>query len=196
MFTPAALYKELETGCLRAVPDNEYAAECFLHFFGDKVDREAKGKETRELFEKNFRWEASGEQWARIFDAMPIRPFEQTWGSQPRVAAPANKPSEEEVKGAPASQLAQWLINNVLREPHRLNSYFESRLMKDLMYRSSTSSTGGMYFNESSAAFDGNQSRHPFDFNVAYNQMAGLCQRRNDWEQKRYQVLQEKGLLK
>jgi glycosyltransferase involved in cell wall biosynthesis len=196
MFTPAALYKELETGCLRAVPDNEYAAECFLHFFSDKVDREAKGKETRELFENKFRWEESGEQWARIFDSMPIKPFEQTWGSQPRIAAPAGKPNEEEWKGAPSSQLAQWLINNVLREPHRLNSYFESRLMKDLMYRSSTSSTGGMYFNESSAAFDGQQARRPFDFNIAYDQMRGLCERRNSWEQRRYQVLQEKGLIK
>jgi hypothetical protein len=25
----------------------------------------------------------------------------------------------------------------------------------------------------------------PFDFNIAYQQMAGLCNRRNFWEQKR-----------
>ena len=30
---PAALYKELETGCYRAVPNNELAAEKFHEFF-------------------------------------------------------------------------------------------------------------------------------------------------------------------
>lgn len=191
MFKPAALYKELETGCLRAVPDNEYAADCFLHFFSDKVDREAKGKETRELFEKHFRWEVSGEQWASIFDSMPIRNSQETWGSAPRVQEPAPMPPEEQWKSAPASELTKWLIGNVLCEPDKHNTFFESRMMKDLTYRSATSSTGGMYYNESSAAFDGNQSRHPFDFNIAYNQMKNLCDRRNQWEQKRWQVVQQ-----
>ena len=196
MFTPAALYKELETGCLRAVPDNEYAAECFLHFFSDKVDREAKGKETRERFEKNFRWEESGEQWARIFDSMPIRPFEQTWGSQPRIYQPAQKAEEDLANKTPPSELAKHLINNVLCEPHRINTYFYARLIKDLTYRSSTNSTGGMYFNESSAAFDGQQARQPFDYNIAYNQMSNLCNKRNQWEQRRYELMTQRGLMK
>ena len=35
---PAALYKELETGCMRAVPDNHLAADCFLQFFENYTD--------------------------------------------------------------------------------------------------------------------------------------------------------------
>jgi glycosyltransferase involved in cell wall biosynthesis len=196
MFEPAALYKELETGCLRAVPDNELAAERFLHFFSDKVNREAKGKETRELFENKFRWEESGEQWAKIFDAMPIRPIEQTWASPPRIHQPAPQPPAEQTNGADSSALGRWLINNVLGEPERLGSYLESRMVRDLTYRSSTNSTGGMYFNESSAAFDGQQARRPFDFNIAYQQMTGLCNRRNQWEQKRYETMVQKGLMR
>jgi len=192
MFTPAALYKELETGCLRAVPDNEYAAECFLHFFS-QTDREAKGKETRKLFEKNFRWEVSGEQWAKIFDAMPILPVEQTWCSPPRLHQPAELP--QDIGNADSSSLAQWMISNVLGEPDRLGTYLESRMTQDLLYRSSTSSTGGMYFNESSAAFDGKQARQPFDINIAYQQMVGLCNRRNQWEQKRVETMRQKGLM-
>jgi hypothetical protein len=196
MFAPAALYKELETGCLRAVPDNEKASEHFLDFFSDKVDREAKGKETRERFENRFRWEESGEQWAKIFDAMPVRPFEQTWGSAPRIAHPIACPPEDQWKSAPASNLAKFLITDVLREPEKLNTYFEARLTRDLLYRSATSSTGGMYFNESSAAFDGNQARQPFDFNIAYKQMENLCNRRNQWEQQRVETMKQRGLMK
>lgn len=196
MFTPAALYKELETGCLRAVPDNEYAAECFLHFFSNEVDREAKGKETRELFEKNFRWEVSGGQWEKIFDAIPIRPHEQTWASPPRIHQAVPPLSEEQFRGADSSSVAQWLIVNVLGEPNRLGTYLESRMTKDLLYKSTTSSTGGMYFNESSAAFDGQQARQPFNYEIAYQQMAGLCNRRNQWEQKRIENMQQKGLVR
>lgn len=193
MFTPSALYKELETGCLRAVPDNEYAAECFLHFFSDKIDREAKGKETRELFEKNFRWEVSGEQWAKIFDSMPIRDLSETWCSPPRLHQPAELP--ENIQKADANSIAQWMLGNVLGEPERLGTYMESRMTHDLMYKSSTASTGGMYFNESSAAFDGQQSRQPFSIQIAYQQMTGLCERRNQWEQKRVNDMREKGLM-
>jgi hypothetical protein len=48
-----------------------------------------------------------------------------------------------------------------------------------------------MYFNESSAAFDGKQSRTPFDFTMAYNHMASLCNRRNFWEQQRMQAVKK-----
>ena len=65
----------------------------------------------------------------------------------------------------------------------------EARLVRDLMYKSTTSTTGGMYFNESSAAFDGKQGRSFFDFDMAYNQMLALCNRRNYWEQKRLDAI-------
>ena len=68
-----------------------------------------------------------------------------------------------------------------------------NRLTRDLLYKSATSTTGGMYFNESSAAFDGQQGKVPFDFDIAYNQMKGLCDRRNYWEKMRIETLKSKG---
>jgi hypothetical protein len=54
--------------------------------------------------------------------------------------------------------------------------------------------TGGMYFNESSAVFDGKQIRNPFDFDIAYDQMVYLCNRRNFWENKRLEMLKARGI--
>jgi len=31
--------------------------------------------------------------------------------------------------------------------------------------------------------------RQPFNYDIAYNQMAGLCNRRNQWEQKRIETI-------
>lgn len=88
--------------------------------------------------------------------------------------------------------MAKWLIQEVLCEPDKINSYMQSRLVRDLTYQSSTSTTGGMYFNESSSAFDGKNAMQPFSFDMAYNHMSQLCKRRNMWEQKRAEVFEIK----
>ena len=195
---PSALYKELETGCLRAVPNNEAAADYFLDFFEKKTEqaRAAVGEATRKNFEKYYQWHISGAKWEAIFDEMEIMPTEQTWASQPKLHQTSPPLPADQINGSDPASLARWLIVEALGDKSKLNTFFESRLARDLTYRSATSSTGGMYFNESSAAFDGINQRNFFDFNVAYNQMKAQCERRNNWEQRRVQVLTEAGVIK
>ena len=69
-------------------------------------------------------------------------------------------------------------------------------MIRDLTYKSSTGSTGGMYFNESSQAFDGTNQRQGFDFHIAYDSMVAQRHRINTWEQKRIEVLKSKGVIK
>jgi len=192
---PAALYKELETGCLRAVPDNEEAANYFLDFFKKtEEERTAEGKRTRENFEKHFQWDASGKKWEDYFDSIALEPIENTWASPAKIHHPAEKP-EVEQHTVNANNLAKWLIVNVLGDQSKLNTWFEARMTRDLLYRSATSSTGGMYFNESSAAFDGVNHRVGFDFDIAYQQMHQICSRRNSWEEKRVNTMKERGFI-
>ena len=186
---PAALYKELETGCLRAVPDNEAAADFFLNFFSKSDEwRYIKGEHTREQFEEYYQWNLSGAQWEKYFDSFEVLPLEQTWGSQPDIQAPEKK--IEIPPSASAKKLAKWLISYALKDTSKLNSYFEFRLTRDLTYQSATSSTGGMYFNESSAVFSGQNTRHPFNFDMAYDQLCQIRNKVNHWEQKRIERIQ------
>jgi len=186
---PKALYKELETGCYRAVPDNDLTAKEFAKFFAlSDEEREEMGEATRKNFEEKYQWNISGKMWEDCFDEFDILPIEQTWASPARVRNPDPKP-EEMPQNISHAELARWLITNVLCEPQRINTFFESRLCRDLAYQSSTSTTGGMYFNESSAAFDGSAVRSPFNFDMAYEHMASLCMRRNSWESARMQML-------
>ena len=188
---PKALYKELETGCLRAVPDNDLAADIFSKFFSmSDQERKEIGDRTRTNFEKYYQWHLSGKKWEDYFDSVEILPVEHTWASPPRMHKAEEKPKEMP-PNINHSDLAKWLIVNVLGDPSKLNTFFESRLTRDLMYKNATGSTGGMYFNESSAAFDGANMRVDFNFDVAYNQMVSQCNRRNVWEQRRVQVLEE-----
>lgn len=182
---PKALYKELETGCFRAVPDNELAAQLMLDFFLLPEDKRKEiGQNTRKAFEKYYQWNQSGKMWEDYFDSFEIIPDEQSWKSPPRIRYPEPKP-EKLPPNIEFDKLASWLINSVLCEPERQSTFMAARLTRDLMYKSSTSTTGGMYFNESSAAFDGIMARQPFDFNIAYDSMVSLCNKRNFWEQRR-----------
>jgi len=185
---PKAFYKELETGCMRAVPDNDLAAKMFQEFFNNSDEERAQiGRDTRLQFDIHYQWNLSGLKWEDYFDSTPITPIEQTWKSPARIAQPETKP-EQPPNEVAHSVLAKWLISKVLREPDKLNSYLESRLTRDLLYRNTTNMTGGMYYNESSAAFEG-QNRHEFNFDMAYSHMADLCSRRNVWEQRRVELM-------
>lgn len=193
---PSALYKELETGCLRAVPDNNLACKIFADFFAKpEAERLAEGKRTRENFEKYYQWNLSGSQWEKFFDSFETLPIEQTWCSPPRLHQPLPKPPEQEIENIEPGKLAKWLIVNVLGDPSKLNSFFEARMTRDLLYKSTTGSTGGMYFNESSAAFDGANTRQHFDFNLAYDNLVQQCEKRNTWEQKRIETMKQRGLI-
>jgi glycosyltransferase involved in cell wall biosynthesis len=193
---PAALYKELETGCLRAVPDNDLACKMFGDFFKlSPEERESIGKRTRANFDKHFQWHLSGKKWEDYFDSVELQPVEATWASPPRIHNPQPKP-DQPPQGVSTNELARWLITNVLGDQSKCNSFFEARLTRDLLYRSATSSTGGMYFNESSAAFDGVNHRVEFNFDIAYDQMVNMCNRTNSWEQKRAEVMKQRGLIK
>jgi len=194
---PSALYKELETGCMRAVPDNIAAAALFLTFFERYSDEEraAIGETTRKNFEKHFQWHLSGAKWENVFDSLPMRDISTTWAATPDVRQIPPKPTENMAQ-ADASQLAQWLIINVLGDPSKLNTFFEARLTRDLTYRTATSSTGGMYFNESSAAFDGMNHRMPFGFNEAFDSLAAQRNKKNQWEQKRIQTMRDRNIIK
>ena len=187
---PKALYKELETGCFRAVPDNDLAAKEMLKFFSlSDEERAEMGKQSRKNFEEKYQWNLSGIVWEEYLDSFEIPPIEQTWMSPPRIRNPEPKPPQIP-PNATHEGLAKWLISNVLCEPERLNTFFEARLCRDLAYQSTTGTTGGMYFNESSAAFDGIATRNPFNFDIAYEHMSALCQRRNQWESARVQRFQ------
>ena len=183
--TPKTVYSELETGCNRAVPDNDLTANEFKKFFDlSDAERIKVGLETRKNFEKHYQWDQTAQKWQDYFDSVDIRPLEETWKSPPRIHTP-----ETDVPGhLPPREYVQWLIINVLGEPERLNSYMEARMIRDLNYGMYIEGTGEMYLNEDSYKFIRPEFK-PFDIETAYSVMADLCHRRNKWEMQRKELI-------
>ena len=177
-----ALYNEVETGCNRAVPDNDYTAEKIKEFF-ESSDKEIEmaSKNVRLNFEKYYQWDKTARKWENYFDSVQLKPPHLSWHAPPRIHQPA-RPLENE--NIPASEYARWLIVNVLGEPEKLNTYFESRLIRDLNYGMYINGTGELYLNEDSYKFV-KPAFEEFTKKEAYNMMANLCARRNHWESAR-----------
>ena len=182
---PKALYNEMETGCDRAVPDNDKTAEEMKKFFdmSDK-DRQFLGKLCKANFDKYYQWDSTAKKWEQYFDSLEIRPDQETWLSPPRI----HHPDIDVPAYLPTQEYAQWLIVNVLGEPERLNTYFEARMIRDLNYGMYIEGTGEMYFNEDSYKFV-RPEYQPFDKEIAYKVVADLAERRNFWESKRKEVV-------
>lgn len=179
---PAALYLELETGCYRAVPDNDFTANKIHEFFKlpEKV-RTKRGYEARAAFEKYYNWDQAAEKWMEYIDSTEIKPIEETWRSPLRIKQPSPQVPENM---SPASQ-ATFLIEHVLCEPQFLHTYMWTRLCKDLTYQTSTAQMhSDFYFNES-CDVDAKRALTKFDVNDAYNMFVKMRQNRNAWEEKR-----------
>ena len=175
-------YLELETGCYRAVPDNDYTAEQLLKFFNlNEEQRTQKGHDTRKAFEKNYNWDRTAEKWMNYFDSFSVKPSEQTWQSPPRIHTPASSVPEN----LNNAEIATFLVSQVFGEPEKVNTYMWARMCKDLNLGAWTQgSVGGMYFNEDAHA-DSQKPVQPFDVEIAYELCHNMCMRRNQWETER-----------
>lgn len=184
---PKGFYKELETGCYRAVPDNEDTANKLVEFFKDyngldKKDSYIYRKDIASTYEKVYNKNTTIDPLINCFDNIPIKDERKTWDSPPKIFQPQpyNSLSNIEAKDA-----ARWLILNVLGDKSKINTFFEARLIRDIKYGYKTNTVNSMYLNESSAAFDGKKDILRFTIKDAYNELKKIRDKINYWEGRR-----------
>jgi glycosyltransferase involved in cell wall biosynthesis len=123
---PISLMEEIETGCKRAVPNNEQLKAVFHEFFSlPKSLQILKGAETRQKYVENYSWEKTSKAWMDVIDKLPVK----SWDKPPIILEPA---PFDEMPHVPHSAYAQWLIREVARQPERSNTMFELKLIGDM----------------------------------------------------------------
>jgi len=170
---PRAFYKEMETGCMRAVPDNEYASDQMLEFLSlPEQVRNSIGFNIKQNFLKHFQWDKSGSMWEKCFDSFEILEEEQTWLSPLKIFQPAPKPDFSRFRDL--RDIVKFLIQEVLCKPELTYSFLSKRLTKDIMYGFTTSASSGIYANDSSMVGDGANKKAKFNIDIAYEYMKSL----------------------
>lgn len=179
-----ALYKEMETGCMRAVPNNEANAQKILDFFNKpSFERKKIGFNTKQNFLKHFQWNKSGSVWEKYFDSIELIDESTTWHSRPNIKMPAPKPDIN--KFGSIDEMSEFLIDNVLCKPEKKNTFFHAKLIRDLLYGYSNSTSASMYTNDSSVIDDIHSKKSNFNFEIAYKYMVELRLENNRLEQMR-----------
>lgn len=133
---------EMETGCLRALPDHDHTIELWESLL-DKPEsmRSIDGFNSRKEFEEHFSWDATAKIWEQQIDSMsrpnwnaPISPV------NPNAEVPNNIKSNKE--------LIDFLVLNVVNEPTLLNTYSINTILRDLNFGVYKNNPGGYFYGE------------------------------------------------
>lgn len=120
-----ALYKELETGAYRAVPnDGEAVAILYRHLHKDKESKQKQKKHIRDKIIENYSWDKTAETYQKIFDDLePKDMWDTPLTVDPSFHVPGNSSHREFVT---------TIIKNVIQSPHLLRSTFVQNMIKNL----------------------------------------------------------------
>lgn len=180
----AQLSKEAATGREKAVPDNDSFVDVMYDLFSlSKDGLYDLGTQFSKRARLMYNWDKCAQVWINAIEAIPVKPYELTWGSQPIAVDPGPlvdnfmKPSEQ----------AEYLIKEVLREPRFMYKGLWRRLVKDLTYRTTLPSSGSLYFHED---YSKDTLRHkPFTFKDAYDAILTIRNHFNIWQDNRSKVM-------
>jgi glycosyltransferase involved in cell wall biosynthesis len=185
---PIGFYKELETGCNRAVPDNQGLADTIKNLAYDSTKRKYAATKCHENAKKIYNWDYTATKWLKYFLSTPTKDPKQTWYSPSRVFNPATQVPND-ILNMPAVEQVNWLFINVLGRVDLLNKSMWKRMVKDLSHRiSMTSMVPGYYYNDFTHP-DMERRAEDFDFNKAYQMCQQITHNFNQWEQLRIERL-------
>lgn len=159
-----ALVKEIETGCFRAVPDDDHFVELLKNFFKKpEMIRNTYGLRARNMFLKNYKWEDSAKRWSELIDKVGYG----NWQVAPEIHTPAELNGEDSKLNN--AHYARWLMVNVAGRPDKVGSFMETQLVRDLNYGMSTGIFTPLTNQNEGSLFNDNKTE-PFSRTQAYEQ--------------------------
>tara|TARA_Y100001963_G_scaffold159549_1_gene263707 strand:+ start:6168 stop:7832 length:1665 start_codon:yes stop_codon:yes gene_type:complete len=124
------LFRELETGAYRAMPDNDDLAQSLLAFFSSPEPiRQRKGFKAREAAVNNYTWDHTAKAWENYFDSVELRKLQGQWNSSPRFVNEKAEVPENIMNHKDFVEIAlQQILNG------RMKTHQKSEMIRDLNY--------------------------------------------------------------
>ena len=188
---PSGFYKELETGCFRAVPDNSALADTIKSLATDTSKRNYLSDKCYSNSKKIYNWDYTANKWLKYFLETPVRDVQTTWESPSRMFNPATSVPPDLIN-LPIVDQINWLFMHVLGLPQLISKSMWKRMVKDLTYKSCMSlSIPGYYFNDYSHP-DMEKRYEEFNLQKAFELCLNLRNTINGWENNRLQRMNSK----
>ncbi len=181
---PLSYYLECETGCNRAVPDNEAFVSKLIDLHSQKENVPKIGSDIREKATNHYSWDKAAEAWAKHINTVKIRDPRETWLSPPRIFEPARSIPENLTSNV---DKVNFIFSNILHKPEWIGGYLWKKVLKDCTFGYRCENIDkDFYFNESHK--QSLQSNKPFSFDEACREMAAFREQINNWEKARLNI--------
>lgn len=189
---PISFYSECETGCDRAVPNNEGFVNLVLEMLKQQKENNNFLKEEGERIRQNainhYTWDKAADAWAKHFHSVELQDLDKTWKSTPNI----RQPKTEIPQGITNPlDLTDFLFNEVLCMPQWVGNHIWKRMLKDLTFGFKCENMSkDFYFNEAHVKSQGSNS--PFSPQNALEEMINYRNQINQWEDARLKMMREK----
>jgi glycosyltransferase involved in cell wall biosynthesis len=182
---PLSFYTECETGCDRAIPDNEAFISLILGMLESHKKNPnffvEQGERIRQKAISHYTWDKAADAWAKRFKEVELRDMSETWFSPSRIKIPKTELPEGL---SVASEITNYIFENVLCKPEWIGNYVWRRMLKDLTFGYKCENMEkDFYFNESHK--QSQSSNKTFSKYDALNEMLKFRNQINEWEQAR-----------
>ena len=186
---PLSFYTECETGCNRAVPNNELFINTLISLHKEKYKLPDIGRKVQEKAIANYSWDKTADAWAKRIMSLEQKDPSTTWLSQPQIIEPA---TEVPAQITSITDKVNFIFENILHKPQWIGNYLWKRVLRDLTFGYRCENlTKDFYFSESHVqSYSGNT---PFSVDQACQEMINFRNQINRWEEARLQMMQQKG---
>ena len=192
---PYKLYREMETGTHKAVPDNDFVADYFATFMAQPESvRRNKGFKTREGFLANFSWDKTAKKWADAIESVGVVDKRLGWESPSK--AKKVIPPEEFPKFDNNKQFMDWMFGQYIGMPEKIGTHTFNAILRDLNQGQFKNNPGGFFYSDMSA--HGKPEYQPLTREILVQMLHNKLMERNFWEDVRVgkvQLKQEDWLL-
>ena len=182
---PLTLTLECETGCYRAVPDNDTMVDMLEEIMKKPSALRPKGIKVAEQTRKHYDWDKTAQVWIDHFKTIPMKDHSETWESPINIKNFAVDIPEniQDIKST-----VDYLFTNVLHKPEWIGGYFWTKVIKDLTFGYRVhNSEEDYYYHESHLPKTDKYQR--FTLEMCAKELISLRSSWNDWEKAREHVI-------
>tara|TARA_R110002050_G_scaffold267286_2_gene408937 strand:+ start:629 stop:2278 length:1650 start_codon:yes stop_codon:yes gene_type:complete len=186
---PLSYYIECETGCKRAIPDNNKFVEELVKLYHSRDQLPSLGAEMRNNALDYYNWDKTAEAWLKHIMKVKPKDPQETWLSPPQILQPATT-IPPEINSI--VDKVNYLFHNTLHKPEWIGGYLWKKVLKDCTFGYRCENVHkDFYFNESHVqAQQGNQA---FSIDDAIKELAFFREQINEWEKARYEKVSSMG---
>jgi glycosyltransferase involved in cell wall biosynthesis len=144
---PLSLSMECETGCYRAIPNNNELAQLMQVYTADDFDLKTVGQNIERLARSQYDWDKTAQVWIDHFKSIPVKDVYETWLSPIQI----KEPNIQMPSGiTDLVDQVSFMFENILHKPEWIGGYFWGKVIKDITFGYRVyNAEDDYYFNES-----------------------------------------------